>query len=230
LIQVHTKYKVTFEKTLRKNEIRKNAVAEEPNPSTSLSKLCIRVGKRRPKSVDEPFKLCIREGKRRPRCARMVRWDEMEWSRLSAFVAWRDLAAAVNEHLQRDGHVDGDVQHLGLDGGAQARRRGEPGDALHERAALDVGVADVHLVPENVHARAELQRVDGALVRGRRGRGRGRWGRRRRRARLPVALLRRASSDDRNGRKGHRRQSDDWGQLGDRWDGDRRYTDRGQWD
>lgn len=132
--------------------------------------------------------------------------ESRKWTRLSAFVAWRDGAAAVDEHLQRDGHVDGDVQHLGLDGGAQARRRGEPGDALDERAALDVGVADVHLVPENVHARAELQRVDGARVRGRRGRRR--RGRRRRRARLPVALLRRASSDDRNGREGHRREGD----------------------
>jgi hypothetical protein len=73
----------------------------------------------------------------------------MEWSRLSAFVAWRDLAAAVDEHLQRDGHVDGNVQHLGLDGGAQARRRGEPGDALHERAALDVGVAVINKCDTN---------------------------------------------------------------------------------
>ena len=127
---------------------------------------------------------------------------------LSAFVAGRDGAAAVEEHLERDGHVDGEVQHLGLEGGAQARRRREPGDALHERAALDVGVADVHLVAEDVHARAELQRVDGALVRGRRGRrGRGR-GRRRRRARLPAAgrLRRRAPTDDRRDGDGEVRQ------------------------
>lgn len=156
-------------------------------------------------------------------CARvhaMYCWDDgTHGFNLSAFVAGRDGAAAVEEHLERDGHVDGEVQHLGLEGGAQARRRGEAGDALHERAALDVGVADVHLVPEDVHARAELQRVDGALVRRRR-RRRGRW-RRRRRAPLPLpasGCRRRASADDGDRREGDRRD-------GDRWQGDGRQGD-----
>lgn len=88
----------------------------------------------------------------------------VESNPLSAGVARRDGAAAVDEQRERDRHVDGEVEQLGLDGGAQARGRGQTGDALHERAALHVGVADVHLVAEEVHARAELERVDGARV------------------------------------------------------------------
>jgi hypothetical protein len=52
-------------KNSKSNEIRKNALAEQPGGERRLP----------PKSVDEPFKLCFREGKRqkdrRPCCARV---------------------------------------------------------------------------------------------------------------------------------------------------------------
>jgi len=97
--------------------------------------------------------------------------------------------ALVDEHLDGDGEHEVDAEGLDLDGGAEAERGVEVGHALQQRAALLAGLgADhgVHQPVERVHARQQLQRVQGALARGRR------RGRRRRRAR--------------HGRRGRRRR------------------------
>lgn len=108
------------------------------------------------------------------------------------------LAALVDEHRDGDGEHDADAKRLDLDGGAEAERGVEVGDAGEQRAAGVAGLGPddgVHEAVERVHAREQLQRVHGALARrrGRRvGRGRARRGRRRWRLRWRRRLRRRA--------------------------------------
>ena len=92
------------------------------------------------------------------------------------------LAALVDEHGDGNGEDEADAERLGLDGGAEAERGVEVGDAGQQRAAGVAGLgADhrVHQPVQRVHARQQLQRVHRALPRRRRRGG----GVRRRRAR-----------------------------------------------
>uniref|UniRef100_A0A453D990 Uncharacterized protein n=1 Tax=Aegilops tauschii subsp. strangulata TaxID=200361 RepID=A0A453D990_AEGTS len=73
-------------------------------------------------------------------CASDVEWTDGSGAGVAR---GHGAAAVVDEQLEGERHVEGEVEHLGLDGGAEAGRGGEPGDALHQRAALDAGVADV---------------------------------------------------------------------------------------
>jgi len=127
--------------------------------------------------------------------------------------------ALVDEHLDGDGEHEVDAEGLDLDGGAEAERGVEVGHALQQRAALLAGLgADhgVHQPVERVHARQQLQRVQGALARGRR-RGRrrrrarhGRRGRGRRRLRRRAGRAgrgRRELRDDQRGREEQERHN-----------------------
>lgn len=123
------------------------------------------------------------------------------------------LAALVDEHRDGDGEHEADAERLGLDGGAEAERGVEVGDAGEQRAAGVLGVSPddgVHEAVEHVHARQQLQRVHGALAR-RRGRrrrvrrGRTRRGRRRRR-RLHLRRRGRGRRRRRAGWAGHGRR------------------------
>jgi hypothetical protein len=104
--------------------------------------------------------------------------DQKSESSDGAGVSWRRCLAASDEELEREGEVEVDVEELELDGGAEADGGLQLHQPLQHRAALvHYGVAEphVHQPAQQVHARADLQRVRRARRRRRRRRGRRRW-------------------------------------------------------
>ncbi|RWW16707.1 hypothetical protein BHE74_00054065 [Ensete ventricosum] len=79
------------------------------------------------------------------------------------------ILATGDEHLQRQGNVDVEVEQPQFDGGAKARRRLQLQQALQHRAAHvlhRLAEADVHQPPQHVETQAQLQNIQRA--RGRR--------------------------------------------------------------
>lgn len=81
---------------------------------------------------------------------------------------WEVLATVVDNEAELDRDVDGDAEHVGLDGGAEADGGLQVGEAAEDAAArLGGRVADLGAdEAQHVGARSELKRVLGALATG----------------------------------------------------------------